>query len=293
MRIPQPPIERRSVIGVVYPSSRPPEEKLQRGLSILEEWGYQIRDFRPTSAADDYLAAPDAERATALMRALADEEVALLWAARGGYGVIRLLARMTIPGRLRRPPMVGFSDVSLLLAHLAQKSNWPAIHGPNVTTLATLDVASQAAVKRFLTKGTFGPLRGLRTLVPGEATGRLLPINLTLLLSVAGTPHLPDLSGAILVLEDTGEPAYRVDRLLQQLRLLPESHHMAGLVVGDMAGHQERPLIRNLLVELAKELNVPCCSGAPVGHGAANQPLPVGALAHLNGGLGVLEILNS
>ncbi len=293
MRIPQPPIKRNSTIGVVYPASRPPEEKLQRGLSILEEWGYQVRDFKPVAAAQDYLAAPDIERATALMRAIADEEVDLLWAARGGYGVIRVLPQLTIPGRRQPPPMVGFSDVSLLLAHLSQKSNWPAIHGPNVTTLAKLDVASQTALKQFLANGTFSPMAGLCTLVPGEATGRVLPMNLTLLMSVVGTPYAPDLAGAILVLEDTGEPAYRIDRMLQQLRLLPEARGIAGLVVGELAGHQERPLIRALLVQLARELSVPCCSGAPIGHGAANQPLPVGARAHLDGGLGVLEILPS
>lgn len=292
MKIPMSAIPRNGLIGIIYPSSRPPEERVQRGLSIIEDWGYRTREFKPGSAAEDYLAAPDEERTLAVMKAMADDEVDALWAVRGGYGAIRVLPGLTVPPRKDPVPLIGFSDVSLLLTHMAQRANWPAIHGPNVTTLSRLDIASEQAMQRVLAKGTFPDMTGMRTLVAGRAEGRLLVMNLTVLASVLGTPYEPDLGGVVLALEDTGEPAYRIDRLLQQLNWTKGTARLAGLVVGDLSSHEERPLIRELLVRFAASRRIPCCSGAPISHGAHNWPLPMNARVRLDSVLGHLEVLS-
>ena len=111
-----------------------------------------------------------------------------------------------------------------------------------------------------------------------------------MLLSVVGTPYEVDLSGAILVLEDTGEPPYRLDRMLQQLRHLQGSSQLAGLVLGDLAGNSNHPLLQATIASLAESLNVPCCAAAPVGHGQTNWPLPVGLSATLDGAAGSLSV---
>ena len=280
---------RHAAVGIVYPSSSAPEERVALGVARLEEWGLKPRFFRPAGPAEDFLASADATRAAALQAALDDETVSLIWAARGGYGSVRLLPLLQLPVRRHPAILLGFSDVSLLLAEAAQRHGWAAVHGPNVSTLPRLDGNSLGALRHFLESETFLPIAGLRCVRPGRVRGPLLPMNLTMLLSVVGTPFEVDLEGAILVLEDTGEAPYRLDRMLQQLGYLARSRCLAGLVIGDLAGFGEHPEIRRTIAALATRLEIPCCTGAPVGHGPANWPLPVGSPGTLDSVVGRLD----
>lgn len=287
LRSPKSP--RHLTAGIVYPSSSAPEEKVLLGAGRLEAWGLLPRFFPPSGPAEDFLAASDELRAAALQEALDDETLSLIWAARGGYGVVRLLPKLRLGGHRKLPVLMGFSDISLLLAHAAQEHGWPAVHGPNITTLASLDADSLVALRHFLNGYSFLPLANLRCVRPGRVNGPLLPMNLTILLSVVSTPFEVDLEGAILVIEDTGEPPYRVDRMLQQLGLLPGASRLAGLVVGDLAGSGGHPIIEATIAQLAERLDIPCCVGAPVGHGPLNWPLPVGRPGLLDAAAGRLE----
>jgi muramoyltetrapeptide carboxypeptidase len=283
-----PPLPANAPLGIIYPSSPATEERVRSGLSLIGNWGYSPRLFQPAGSPTEFLAAEDAYRGAAVQQALDDESLPLIWAARGGYGVARLLPILDFSSRQVPPVLVGFSDISLLLAHSAQHYGWPGVHGPNVTTLANLDDASLGALRHFLATGTFLPLLGLTTVRPGQVSGPLLPMNLTLLLSVVGTSFEVDLSGTILLLEEVGEPPYRIDRMLQQLGGLRGVRNLAGLVVGDLAGRGDNPAVQEAVERLAAILEVPCCTGASVGHGKSNWPLPVRARATLEATAGSL-----
>src|SRR4029077_7111763 len=115
----------------------------------------------------------------------------------------------------RRPrPIVGFSDGTALLA-TAARAGLASIHGPVVTQLANLGAGDQRALFALLeTAGPSVVLDGLEEVIPGRARGPLLGGNLEVFSRLVGTPHLPDLAGAILFFEDLGERPYRLDRLL-------------------------------------------------------------------------------
>ncbi len=282
------PLRPGAAVAVVAPASAPPPGPLAEGLQRLREWGLQPRWCGPEEGRE-FLAAPDPERRRALEAALADPEVEAVWAARGGYGVVRILEEIAFPVDRPHPPLLlGFSDISLLLAWASGHHGWPACHAPNVTTLPRLDDPSREALQRLLFEGRWTGLEGLKTLRGGRARGTLLPMNLAMLCSVAGTPLQPRLRDAILVLEDTGEAPYRVDRMLHHLARLPDFDRLAGLVVGDLAGALESPTVRETLATLAARAAVPCCFGAPVGHGRANVPLPVGLPVLLDADEGTL-----
>ncbi|HEV2641729.1 MAG TPA: hypothetical protein VGT98_03440, partial [Candidatus Elarobacter sp.] len=114
---------------------------------------------------------------------------------------------------------------------------------------------------------------------------------LSLVSSLAGSPFMPDLRGAILVIEDTNEGLYRMDRMLTQLALTGELRHVAGIAFGYCTGCEmdETPddarLARTLddvLREFADGYGVPCITGIPLGHVDDQWTIPLGAVATLD-----------
>jgi muramoyltetrapeptide carboxypeptidase len=133
------------------------------------------------------------------------------------------------------------------------------------------------------------------------AEGPLLAANLTVATHLLGTPHLPALDGAILVLEDVGEAPYRLERLLTHWRLSGAFGRLAGLAFGsflncDDPDRREEPAshrfeLNQVLRERSADLGLPVLAGLPVGHAPGNAALPIGAPARLDGDQGRLELL--
>ena len=115
--------------------------------------------------------------------------------------------------------------------------------------------------------------------------------NLTIISHLCGTPHLPDLRGRILLLEEVNEAPYRIDRMLTQLRLAGVLQGVAGIVVGDCAPGGDplaRRAVRVVLQDRLGDLDLPVVLGAPVGHGSRNLALPLGVPAVLDADQGTL-----
>ncbi|CAO0823232.1 muramoyltetrapeptide carboxypeptidase [Desulfarculales bacterium] len=167
-----------------------------------------------------------------------------------------------------------------------------ALHGPVLTPPPRLDHPSRDDLASLLAGRRPWPLTvsgiGGR---PGWAAGPLVGGNLSLLCHLLGTPWLPPFKGAILLLEDTNEAPYRLDRLLTQLELAGVFDQVAGVAVGSLgvedAATGELP---SALVWRLVCLKVPLVMGLPFGHGSANRLLPLGAQAEINGQAGTLAV---
>jgi muramoyltetrapeptide carboxypeptidase len=125
-------------------------------------------------------------------------------------------------------------------------------------------------------------------LVPGRAEGPLVGGCLSLLAALAGTPWEFDYDGALLFLEETGEEAYRLDRMLGTLLSGGRLGRLAGIITGSMTrvtfGGVEDPVrLRRLLLDRFAPLGVPVASGLPFGHAGPNVTIPVGVRASWDG----------
>ncbi|MEY4759053.1 MAG: hypothetical protein RLZZ268_551 [Cyanobacteriota bacterium] len=276
------------------------QARLQAGIAVLEAWGLQVGRAPLQGRRWGYLAGRDPERRGDL-EAAARRGAELLACVRGGWGAARLLEEpLGLPPRW----LLGFSDVtSLLWAQLAQGQGG-AIHGPLLTTLAAEPAWSQERLRRLLFGEPLADLQGVGW-CGGAAEGPLLAANLTVATHLLGTPHLPDLRGAILVLEDVGEAPYRIERMLTHWRLSGALQQLAGIGLGhftdcddtpaDQAPCTEQALDRFSLEQVLRErtadLGVPVVSGLPVGHVAGNAALPLGAWAELDADRGRLRML--
>lgn len=283
------------VVGVAALSGPVREEDLRAGVATLESFGYSVR-IAPNALSREPLlglAGDDRTRLEGYLSLVADPEVDAVLFARGGYGVTRLLDRLPAE-LLRERPLLhcGFSDLTALAAFLRERCGLVSVHGPMVAADLSRPLDPLTA-KWFpaLLEGR-APVRldvpDADVLVPGRAEGPLVGGCLSLLAALSGTPWDFDYDGALLFLEETGEEAYRVDRMLGTLISAGRLGRLAGIITGSMArvtfgGAEEPDRLRKLLLDRFGPLGVPVASGLPFGHAGPNVPLPVGARASWDG----------
>lgn len=261
--------------------------------------------------AHGYLAGTDAERLADLNAALASPEFDAVWCLRGGDGMNRIVADVDFAGFARAPkPVIGFSDITVLLLALWRETGVVGFHGP--VAREPMPAFAQRAFERVLTRaepagtleavtppgGVLVPQEGrVITLAGGRGTGPLLGGNLTLLQSLLGTRFLPDLRGAILFLEDINEDLYRVDRMLAHLRLAGALEGVAGVAIGQFTDCRRATADGGLGLDDVVHtyfggLGVPVVMGLPIGHIAAQWTIPVGVRGELDADAGTLTLLD-
>src|SRR5829696_5514204 len=263
-------------------------EELDASIANARALGWEPVPGANVLGRRDYLGGTDEERLQDLNTALADERVDAIWCVRGGYGAMRLLPHVDWASLTRRPrALIGFSDVTALHAAASTRCDLVTYHGPTargVLTPFSRDSLVRAVVEA---RDPCGTAPAARTVRGGRAHGRLVGGNLALLAALAGTPYAPDYRGALLVLEDIGEPAYRIDRMLRQLLLAGVFAEVAGIVAGHFTeaapGHDlSTSALDALLREVADVAGVPAVAGAPIGHIDDQWTVPLGAMAQLD-----------
>ena len=266
-------------------------ERLEAGMALLESWGLRVDPHPEPLRQWGYLAGSDAQRHTDLR-----SSAPLLACLRGGWGSARLLEESPQPllNPAGRPQwLLGFSDVTSLLWARAAAGLGGGIHGPMLTSLAAEPEWSRQRLRDLLFGSPLPALQG-SAWCGGVAEGPLLVGNLTVATHLLGTPHLPSLQGAVLVLEDIGEAPYRLDRMLTHWRLCGALQQLAGLGFGRFSDGEDAGSgfsVEQVLRERCGDLGIPVLADLPVGHEAGNAALPIGRHARLDADNGRLSLL--
>ena len=273
------------VIGVAAPAGPFPRDRFDAGLSRLRSLGFETLCPPRIFERDGYLAGSDATRAATLIELVTRPDVRAVIAARGGYGVMRILRQLDWRTFAENPKIImGFSDITALLLALHQHAELVTFHGPVVTFLAEADEESLRHLQRLVSGDPVFPIamESAEVLVRGRAEGPLLGGNLTLLVHLLASGWLPDMTGAILFIEDTGEPLYRLDRMITVLRLSGVLDRVRGIVCGyfEKCGTEEQ--VRDVLARTLSDFPGPVVVRFPCGHGPRNLALPVGPRAVLD-----------
>lgn len=294
-------------VAVVSPAGPPRPERVDAGVELLRSWGLRPHLAGGQAAGGQgrgghgYLAGIDADRAADLNTALADPQVRAVIATRGGYGSQRIADLLDMAAVRRDPkPLVGFSDITALQLALWRGARLACLHGPGAAWRPERTGPESAESLRRALMSTEPVLVKADPAVetapvhrPGTATGRLLGGNLCLLATSVGTGDFPDLTGAILLLEDVDEPPYKVDRMLTQLRRTGALAGVAGVALGQFTrcGDDHSTAVPDVLADLLLDLQVPVLGGLPIGHGADQLTVPVGTPATLDTAAGTLTVV--
>ncbi|MGL5066145.1 MAG: S66 peptidase family protein [Microcoleus sp.] len=290
------------LLRVIAPSGTLREfSSFERGVEIWKSRGYQVELSPGFDDRWGYLAGSDENRVRQLVDALNDPNCRGILCVRGGFGSTRLLetAKVGQPGNSQFPTpnshspkwLIGYSDITALLWNYDKLGIW-GVHGPLLTGVAGEPEWSADRLFDCVEGRPLQPLSG-KGWGGGKATGRLFPANLTVASHLLGTPYQPDLTGAILALEDVSEAPYRVDRMLTLWRMAGALAGVRGIALGRFSRCEIDPSIPSFSIEEVLrdrlgDLKIPIVSDLPFGHDGVNAALPVGIEATLDAESGLL-----
>lgn len=284
-------------ISLITPSSFTPEDAIEQGVQGLESLGVEVRRPALLQRRIRYLAGDREWRLAQLHAAHEDPDTQAVWAVRGGFGCAQLAEHIDWARLTHRPkPLIGYSDLTALL-HQYHLRGLPAIHGPVAKAAGQLlqPPSEESNIVRAQFDETLALIRGPTRLdyplvplgaVPGRQEGPLVGGNLVTLASLAGTPlafRAP--AGALVILEDIGEPYYRLERALWQLVEAGALDEAGAVCLGTFEGcraFDDTPL-EAIIAETLAPLGVQLYHGLPVGHGLQNRPWRYGATGVIEG----------
>jgi len=266
-------------VGIVAPSSAFDDQAFWQGIETIRAMGFLPVIPETLFMKKRYLAGPDDHRARLINRMFADDTIKAIFCARGGYGASRVLSHLDWETICSHPKIfVGFSDISVLLAAIYARCGMVTFHGPVVTSLAASDSDTKAMLKAVISSPVPATYDLDRPVVihPGIARGAVIGGNLCTLCHLAGTAFAPEVGGCILFLEDCGEPPYKVDRMLTQLKMCGWFDAIAGLLIGSFERCGDEEMLFRIVEEMFENAPIPVMGGLEVGHGVRNLTLPIG-----------------
>lgn len=291
----------RDTVAIIAPAG-PIDQRddFFRGVATLERMGFRVRFDDRIFHSTRYLAGPDEERAEEVMRAFEDSDIQAIVSLRGGFGCSRLIPLIK-PGRMRNHCKIfmGFSDLTTLHLYFRRRFGWLTFHGPMATSpaLGNAKPEQEQHLLKLWTDSSYLPslaFAELQTWVSGSAEGELVGGCLSLIVASLRTPYEIATEGKILFLEDLGEPPYRIDRMLTQLRLARKLDHIAGILLGnflDADPPDQGGTADEALRDVLGRLEVPVLAHFPSGHGSDNWALPLGTRVRIDAGGGRVEFL--
>ena len=281
-------------IGLISPSGQVLDQAaLERSVDYFKSRGWRVVLPAAARRVHQRFAGDDAARVAALHAMAARDDVDLVMATRGGYGLSRLLgdidwAKLAASGKR----FVGHSDFTALLCAGYAKGRLDGIAGPT----ACADFGAEA-VSDFTERHFWHVVAGRETditlacdlprnLPTGTVKGRLWGGNLALVAHLAGTPYLPRLRDGILFIEDINEAPYRVERMLYQLLHAGVLGHQRAILFGDFSAYKLAPNdngfdLDAVVAQVRKVTGVPVLTGLPFGHVRDKLSLPMGAPASI------------
>jgi muramoyltetrapeptide carboxypeptidase len=282
-----------ATIGVFALSGCVDGERLARGVARLQADGHRV--VVPEAILDQwrYFAGTDARRLDAFHRLLEDPSIDVMLAARGGYGLTRVLgsidwARVGASGKA----FAGFSDFTAFNCAALALGGLATLHGPMLAVDFGDGEPDEFMRRHFAATLWQGEdaetVAADHGLAAGTIAGTLWGGNLSMLAHLAGTPFLPAVPGGLLYVEEIAEEPYAVERLFYQLHHAGILGGQAAILLGDFDDCVPRnparyPYAMAEVVESVRALvSCPVLPGLPLGHVARKLTLPFGLPGRLD-----------
>lgn len=298
-------LKQKDLIGIISPASSPDEYlRVERGVKYLESLGYRVTVGKNVGKNHGYLAGTDEERVDDLHSMFKDKNVKAIFTVRGGYGAFRLLDKIDYRIIKNNPKIfVGYSEITSLQMAFFEKTGLITFAGPMVG-VDFYDEVSQFTAENFwatitsnkkIGKLAFPEDQKLPFINKGIASGRILGGNLAVFAALLGTEYFPNLTGKILMIEDIGELPYRIDRMLNQLRLAGAFKKIKGIILGRFVDCNEHDPAKKTLSlgeviqHYLEAIKVPSVYTFPHGHIKDFITIPFGIKVILNATRGTVE----
>jgi muramoyltetrapeptide carboxypeptidase len=283
-----PYLQAGDTVAITCPAKKLPRN-IDDAVNLLKSWGLNVILGETVKASWHQFAGNDELRSNDFQRFLDDPSIKAIFAARGGYGTIRIIDQLDFSGFKTHPKwIIGFSDITILHSHIQSLYKTESIHGQMPLTIKEGSEISLETLKRslFNEEINYSYNSSQANNRSGGAEGILIGGNLTLLVMMAGSVSEQDFSGKILFLEDVGEYLYSIDRMMWNLKRAGKLNNLKGLIIGGFTELKDNDIpfgqtVEQIIMEKVKEFNYPVCFNFPAGHIPDNRALIFGRMSRL------------
>ena len=286
------PLKPNAKIAIVAPAGRIFRHELDFALDWITTNGWQAifseKLFREHNFGYFY-AGHDEHRLQLLQEAMDDDSVDAIWFARGGYGSVRLIDELDFTQFIQNPKwLIGYSDITVFHNHL-NNLGIPTLHAVTAKQLnVNYSDATYSSLKSVLNgeKLTYQlPSHALNQL--GDATGKLVGGNLSIIYSLLGSDSFIKGNDLILFIEDWQENWYHLDRMMMALKRNGLFEKLKGVIVGSFTKMDTREenqtfdadfdeISNQIIHSFIGQLGIPVAFNFPAGHLGDNRALILG-----------------
>lgn len=302
-------LKKGDLIGIINPASPVTDPvRINRSVEYFEKLGYRVETGKNLGKQKGYLAGSDEERLEDLHSMFENSEIKAIFCARGGYGSGRILNKINYKLIRQNPKIfVGYSDITALHLAFYSQAGLVTFSGP-MPAVDFYDSVSPFTEENFWRQVTSDKPMG-RILNPGKEEfiflsqgkneGKIIGGNLSVLISILGSEYFPDFNDSVLLLEDLNEPPYKIDRMLNQLKLAGVLNRTKGILLGSFKNCvEEDPAkpsfqLHEVLGNYFRDLKKPVVYNLKHGHLKDNITIPFGLTCKIYSAKGLVELKES
>ena len=279
-------------VAIVAPSGvlKNKNVEIQLAQDLLSSWGLHSVLGEHLYADSNHFARTDSQRCADVQNAMDDPTISAIWAARGGYGTVRILDKLDYTKFKKKPKLViGYSDITALHNQL-HNEGFESIHAVMAAGI-TKDLKDIEESVATFKDAIFGKplaytLEGSDYNKVGNASGELVGGNLTMIHTMLGSKTSIDVSGKILFIEEVGEHLYHIDRMLQSLKRAGYFDNCKGVIVGDFSNVRVNTTpwgsnVEQLILDALADYNFPIAFKMHAGHEDDNRAMIFGRKVEL------------
>lgn len=277
-------LEKGDTILLVSPAGKILREDVYPTVSLLENWGLNVKIAPHSFNAHHRFAGTEEERVADMQNALDDANVKAILCNRGGYGSIQIIDKLKFTAFMKKPKwLIGFSDITVFHSYFNTILKCETLHAPMPINLSQSDVPKET-LSNFK-KALFGEqleykLSAHALNIQGEAKGELIGGNLATLSNLIGTGISYNTKGKILFIEDVDEPIHKIEQMLLALKFSGKLASLRGLIIGSFTHIDTEPYfgrsLQQLIYDTVLSYGYPVIFDFPVGHTPKNFPMYIG-----------------
>ena len=277
-----PVLYKGDLIGLVAPAKSINESSVVFAKEFFENAGFRVIISPHCLGEHHYFSGTEAERLSDFQWALDHPEIKAIVCARGGYGCLQIVDKINWAGQLDQPKwIVGFSDVTVFHQRM-QRFGIPSIHG--TMPLNFKDNSSEALETLIAAmQGTPLPIHWESNphSIAGNASGKVVGGNLSILFGLLGTDDQIDFKNTILFIEDLAEHLYHIDRMFYAFSKAGILDQISGLLVGGMTDLKDTAvpfgkIYQEIILSHFTYRKIPIAFDFPAGHISDNRALILG-----------------
>ena len=281
-------LKKGDTVGFIAPSSFVEKEAINASLEYFKQMGLKVKVAGNICDKYRYMAGDDKKRAQMINKMFADKNIKALVCVRGGGGSTRILPFLDYDLiKKNHKTIIGLSDATGLqnaLISMSSNTGYSGYLAAYKTNQNSFEDKSGQELQSILFDNNHEICSG-ECLIKGEAEGKIVGGNLSVLTYLCGTKYFPSLRNKILLIEDVGEKTHKIDLMLNQLKQQKDFDKLKGIIVGQFINcYEADPLdgtIQDCIKDFIGKYKIPTNCNFEYGHIDHSRIIPLGIKAKM------------